>query len=128
MGVCHTFGEAGCATGMADDEVIFRCNVDIRQFCRLRRQPVLIGSITNEGMLNRGYLIADIHHLMIVRIACHQHFAVRMGQHMNMGFTTVTRIQGYPDQIGNSSTVKKISSFNRIVFDHTDPVARLQAH
>jgi hypothetical protein len=54
-----------------------------------------------------------------------QNPAIGMFEHMGMGGAAIARVQGYSHQVGDSSGLKQIRRFHRIVFQHTYPIAGL---
>ena len=59
--------------------------------------------------------------------ADHQGPAVGVAQHVQMRLAAIARIERHPHQVGGGSAGKQIGRLDRIVFQHADAVAGLQA-
>jgi hypothetical protein len=67
-------------------------------------------------------------HLMGVMLTDQQGPTIGVAKHMGMGGTTVARIQGHPNQVGDGRRLKKIRGLNGVVLQHAHSITGLQTH
>ena len=78
-------------------------------------------------MLQAGQVIGDSRDLFGVGVADDQQAALGMAEHVQMRVPPVPGIERHPHQVGGRGAAEQVSRLDRVVFQHPDPVAGLEA-